>query len=184
MIEARGVFPICGGVAIAAFLSLELTFEEMDIILDMALVAGVHCSEEARLLAADRLAFSLIDVTVDAFCLYVGPIEQKAGLFMLEGLLVEGQSIEGTTFVIGMAFDAGLAVHQSVEMRFHVDMSTDFLMAIRTELVRDATGWFVAFQAIFVFEILVTDHERTRGQQLIEKALEIRLSFLRCRGKR
>lgn len=49
-----------------------------------------------------------------------------------------------------VAIETGLAAHKAVEMLPDIDVSFDFLVAIKTLRIRNTTTGFVTFQAVFV----------------------------------
>lgn len=186
MIEAIGVFPISRIMAGAALFPFVLAFEKVDVLFHMALIAGIDETKITGLVAADRLFHALVGVTLRAFGFRVRAVQFKAGFLVIESFGIDGETIEGSTFVIGMAFHAGLALHEAVKVNFLLDVRANFLMAIRAQLVRNTPSRFVTFKAVFVLEIFVPNNQRTGRQKLIEQAFKARLRFLphRTRGQK
>ncbi len=69
---------------------------------------------------------------------------------MVKILLIEVVDNSISTSVLLVAIETGLAAHKTVEMFSDVDVSFDFLVAIKTLRIRNTTTGFVTFQAVFM----------------------------------
>lgn len=164
VIELLNVFPGLGHVTAGAILAFELRrLEEVDIVFRVTAYAGPALfAEELGFILAGHLLAAFFRMAARAFRSRVSPIEKESRAGVIEVLLIERVDGRVSTFVLFVAVDTGLAVHQTVEVFLRFHLGVDILMAIQTVFVRNAASRLMAFQAIFMFEILMTGDERSR----------------------
>lgn len=185
MIEGFGRLPLLGRVAKAAFILLELAFIEMHIVFHMALVAGVHKAGITDFTVTCGLACALGRMALLAIGLGMRTIQLKARLAMIKGLRVEVHRIEIPSFMILMAIDTGLIIHQPVEMLLRIDILLDFLMAVQTFPVGNTARRLMALEAVVVgmFQFVMTDEQWTRCQKLVEEAFKFHFGAILRQGR-
>lgn len=185
MIEGLRRLPFLRGVAEAAFVLLEFAFKVVHVVLHVTLVAGVHKAHVTDIVLTSGFVGALGRVTLLAIDLGVTSVQFKAGFTMIEGLRIDIHGIEVTTFVILMAIDTGFVIHQAMEMHLRFHVLANFLVALQTVLVGNTTCGLMAFQAIIVrmFQLIVTDNQRTRGQELVEETFKFHLGRILRQGR-
>jgi hypothetical protein len=180
MIEGRRGLPFFRCMTEAAFILLKLALEVVHIIFHVTLVTGSHKANITRIVLPSGFFRALCGMTLHAIRFCVSTFQRKTRLAVVKGLGIDIHGIEIPTLVILMAVDAGLIAHQPVEVLLGLNILTNFLVALHAILVRNPASRLVALQTILMrmLQIIVTNRERPRRQELVEEAFEFRLGFL------
>lgn len=177
VIEFLDALPGFGDMATPAVLRLKLgRLEEVDVVFRMTAQASpALLAEELRFILSGHLLRTFLRMAARTFRTRMRTVEDIAGPRVIEVLLIEGVDDVVSAFVLLVAIDTGLAVHKTVEMLLHLDVGIDVLVAIQTLGIRHAAARLVAFQTVFVLEILMPEDQRSRREEFVQEALELLL---------
>lgn len=179
MIEGFGRLPFFGRVAKAAFLLLELAFVIMHIIFHMALVTGTHETGIADFTDACGLVRALRSMALGTINFYVGPVQIEPCFAVIEGFGIDIHGVKITTLMILMTVDTGFIIHQTMIVLTRVDILANFLVAREAVVIGYPTRRLVTLQTIVmrVFQLIVTQEQRPRCQQLVEETFKFQLGI-------
>lgn len=143
-------------MTLATFHFGKFTLEKVDIVIGVARNTGVFGAEVANAVLANRFVAPGFGVTVLAFDLGVGTVQDETGELVVEFFLIDIGGVEGSAFMIGMTINTGAALHPTVKADACFDLFTNFRMATKAIGIRDTAAWFMAFQAVFVFQVFMS----------------------------
>jgi hypothetical protein len=185
MVKGFGWLPLFRRVAEAAFVLLEFALIKVHIIFHMALVAGVHKAGITDFAIAGRLTAALGRMALLAVGLDVRTIQLKPCFAMIKGLGIDEHRVEIPALMILMTIDAGLVIHESMEVLFRIHVFTNFLMAIQAVFVGNTTGRLMTFEAIVMrmLQLVVTEQQRPGSQKLVEETFKFHLGGILRQGR-
>lgn len=100
------------------------------------------------------------------------PVQYEACLGVVEGLLVDEDRIEFSPFMFLVTLDTGFRAHQAVIVLLSIDIVLDRLMAAQAVLIRNPPARLVTLQAVLMLEIVVSEHQGSWREELVQETLE------------
>lgn len=144
VIKFFNIFPGFGNVTRATFLAFELILKEVNIVLFMTSKTRVYLAPILRIGFAGLFIGSGFGVALHAVGFSVGAVEFETRATVIKVFRLEETDIGVSAFVILVAVDTILIIHQSVKMLLRCDVVTDFFVTFNTVLIGYPTSWFMA----------------------------------------
>jgi hypothetical protein len=168
------LLPALSHVTGTTFLDLEFAcFKEVNVIFLVTGYTRVYGTKEASVILSSLFLTTVFGVTFLTFDLYMATIDLKSSLFVLKFCLIKGCEIIIAAFMILVTLITKFVLgHQTVKVSLFFHVLINGFMTRKTILVRDPPTRLMALQTIFMFEIIVSQRQRTRSEKLIKQSFE------------
>jgi hypothetical protein len=156
-----------------AILLGETSLEKVNVVFTMTIDTGFSGAQIVRFMGTNFLRPAFFFVALFTGDLGVLTEKRVSGLVVVKGFFVELGGVEISAFVIGVTFYTTV-IHQAVITGFLFDIRPDLFVTIETLPIGNSLTGFVTFQALSALELLMTLHQRSGGEQMVEDSLVLR----------